>query len=478
MRHSVMVFVLLVIVAGQISNAQTGVPCETTSLYGRVLAFDLPDPPPAWWVVHVSANTLRDSMRPVDSVDSQRDMYCVKVPWQLRTFLTFERTGYDPQDSAVIYTGDSDKKHSWLIPVIKLTAIKTSLDTNTQTKVDITQGLRASLQRHRNSLKLSKSYDIFLWNIEIYKDLYKNNPPFMEEINKFLAEVQADPDLRELSDPENQRRAGLYAYLIASSNDKQADSNRTKDLLTLIRDVTIFPAIRAKAVENLARAEPKSSVMTLVGILQSDPDVAVRIAALQGLTEIGDPNAVSDLQRAALLDDSSEIRAAATAAAYELNQKQHNRLQLSSIPPSGERVSALVRTEPLWARHLKLNENLPDLNNPALKNQRRIDIVLDLVTPASSISLNGYAVREGRQIKLSFDFTDLRTSSAVTSREYIFWIMNADQSIHPVGSISLWTGSPLQSIKIHTIRKAFGIFVSDPINQDVKGIVRRRWCPK
>jgi len=297
---------------------ETAATCNTTSLYGIVLSSLSAKPVPPSWVVQITAEGIGNG--PIlDKEESQREMYCVKVPLFSKVNLVFERAGYDPQKIDQVYA-DPRKRHSFPLPVIKLDPI-TGDQRGNSANSEIIQEIRAKLKTHKDALTASESNDIFIWNLELYKNAYRRKPEVIAEIERFVQELKDDPKFLFFSTSEFDHKSTVFRFIVARMLNQTVERQvKAADIAALINDSRLFAGIRSEAInvlsslDDLTTNEIAQIKIALMKAGQDDNSVVVRTSAIKGLGHFGDEGTLSSLAKIAETDDSEEVRLEAKSA--------------------------------------------------------------------------------------------------------------------------------------------------------------------
>jgi HEAT repeats len=312
--------VLCCFVVGQAQ--ETAATCSTSSIYGRVISSDSRIPAGKSWIVQVTAKRRgRDAV--LDSEESQGELFCVKVPLFSIAELVFERDGFDPGNTDPIDTNKQRNKHSYAVPVIiKLDPIHFNGRSDAQRREELRQEIRAKLNKHKEALSATGSNDIFTWNLELYRNIYRNRPDALKEIDTFQAELKQLPQFLFLSTSEFENKSKLFKFMIARSSGQYVERDvKAADITALVNDTRVLSSIRLEAISildslyaDLSTLERTQASVALTKALEKDPSSNVRAQSATALTKIGDANALETLQTASTDDESSKVRTAANAA--------------------------------------------------------------------------------------------------------------------------------------------------------------------
>jgi len=383
---------------------ETAATCNTTSLYGIVLSSLSAKPVPPSWVVQITAQGIGDG--PVlDKEESQREMYCVKVPLFSKVNLVFERSGYDPQKIDQVYA-DPRKRHSFPLPVIKLDPI-TGDQRGRSANTEIIQEIRAKLKTHKDALTASDSNDIFIWNLELYRNTYRGKPEVIAEIDAFVQELKNDPKFLFFSTTEFDNKSTVFRFIVARMLNQTVERQvKAADIAALINDSRVFAGIRSEAINvlsslrDLTTNEIAQIRIALMKAAQDDNAVVVRSSATKGLGHFGDEGTLSSLAKIAETDDSEEVRLEARSAIDTIKGSGELIATASHFPasptytiveyPENKRVN--VRLDPIGFTEGRGAANI-------LRNSNGTRIKLNVSNiPAGVDSLMAYAVYENGTI--------------------------------------------------------------------------------
>jgi hypothetical protein len=313
---------------------ETAATCSTTSIYGRVTSsssrLTLPQP----WVVQVTARRIGGTAV-FDKEESQGELFCVKVPLLSKVMLVFERDGFDPQDTDEIDTSRGRRKHSFALPVMKLDPISISGPAGAlQEARPLRQEVRDRLNKHKEAVSATGSNDIFTWNLELYRNLYRDKPEVLREIDTFEAELRQQPKFLFLSTSEFEQKSKLFRFIIARSRGQSVDRDvRVADITALVTDSRVFSNIRSDALNilnsldhTLSALERNQASLALMVTVEQDASAMLRSQAAKALAELGDRDALEILQKASVDDESPEVRDAAHNALVAITDRSPTHL--------------------------------------------------------------------------------------------------------------------------------------------------------
>jgi len=318
---------LVIVFAFQVLSAQTetAASCNTTSVYGRVLSSVSTNPVPKSWAVSITATAIGSGDR-LDRRESQGDMYCLKIPLHSKASLIFEQPSFDPQIADDV-EATLQRRHSFALPVMKLNPIGHKRGQGTTEGEESVGEIRATLDKHRDVFRASRSRDIFVWNIASYKAIYSDRREVLDEIERFVSEVTIQPEFAFLSTEEFKSKSRLFTFIIAQNHNQPAAANISiVDLIHLLDDMDVASAIRVEVVDVLATLGTADNAVQLRAVfgrsLVQDSAAMVREHAARLLGKVGGEESLVLLKRAAEDDDSSDVRRAALEASQSVTARR------------------------------------------------------------------------------------------------------------------------------------------------------------
>ena len=320
MFKSVLTILICVILSSTIYGQETAASCSTVSLYGQVVSADPKIPLPKKTSIEVLAKREADS-EIFDKEVVFESWFCVKIPMFSKAFLLFRGEGIDPIRTRTVDANEARKRHSWPMNMVSLEPFQGSAAAQSADLPQRQRVLRERLNRHREALDPSESNDLFAWNMELYRDEYREDPNMVQVIDGFVAELKAIPEYSFLNAPEFQRRTNLFRAMMARNRGTEWDrSFGSAELTALIQDTRISSGIRASAIGVLASLgeqlieDKQGTIALMVTTLHEDKSDLVRLKAIELLSLFStNYDAMNALQAVALNDESAEVKAFAAA---------------------------------------------------------------------------------------------------------------------------------------------------------------------
>jgi hypothetical protein len=221
-------------------GAFAGVQPRELDILGKVIGQDVSQVP-VGWVAMVSAIGADDKtvyqQRP-----SRGDLFLVKAPVPVKIYLAFEANNYEPLQTDVIRTSDNPY---YLSPDATLTPIRP--DPKDMASDQKRERHLKLLKRQKEVTRATHSYDIYQFNMEVRKYVYREDVIVMTEIRRFEEEVGGDPDFQVLKTPEFRSRAELFRHMVEYNYTRKSDVD-AQELLKLIKDAKVFPGIRSNGI--------------------------------------------------------------------------------------------------------------------------------------------------------------------------------------------------------------------------------------
>jgi HEAT repeats len=406
MLKNLKVFILsfLLFSTAMAQQGTAGSDCDTSALYGQVLS-SVKIPPSDVWLVEVTAKNFANKEF-IKRELSNGEWYCIKVPTPLTVYLIFQAPGYKAQRSDPIDTGEASRSHSWPLQGITLHHLEVGYLTQPQGETVAQrndQGVRDQLEIYKETISPSDPNDVFIWNVELYRYIYRNDPDVTNQINKFVSELKADPQYSRLMDDEYTRKASLFQFVIARNQGLRDNHNVSPtELVSIVSNPSISSSIRANTIRALATLsnfqfnEKKQVISALIVALEQDSSVPVRIRAAEALGALGDqPDILSALRRAAENDASPEVKSSAKAAA-----------ELVARRPTGEH-SSLANTE-IVSTSTQAIQN-PDGTWTVVQYPTGKEVVVDFTPGRTYVNAHGRAriVHMADGTKIALDLSGL-----------------------------------------------------------------------
>jgi len=328
---------------------ETAASCSTTSLYGQVVSSNSRIPLPKTSAIQVLAKR-EVSKEVLDKEETYDSWFCVKVPMYAQVFLLFQGVGFDPYRTKTIDTNIARKRHSWSMNAISLYPVEGSSVGQSADPSEKQRLLRERLARHKDSVEPGESNDLFAWNIELYRDEYRQDPTMLAVIDEFLVELTADSQYTFLNDPAFQKRTSLFRAIITLNKglewDRRFDSS---EVIPLIRDADISAGIRVSAIGALAllgkeRLADKDMIISLLTeTLDQDSPIPVKVKSIEGLSAFSEnEKALTAIRRAADKDESDDVKLFASSSIKRIegtSSRVNEKLAINTVRP-GERVNS------------------------------------------------------------------------------------------------------------------------------------------
>lgn len=174
--------------------------------------------------------------------------------------------------------------------------------------------LLEDLKQQSLAFNLTKSYDVFQYNLASLRYAYRNNPDLSGAIQQFQAASVAQPFMAS----QLSNRQPLYFDMIRRDDGEKVSISQSS-LMTLMKDKNTFPGIRASAIKALAaddalKPQIKTEFMDYLRVQSTNSSALLFRPARSALAKIGTPNdrreILSDVNRE---DDPERVLAALIA---------------------------------------------------------------------------------------------------------------------------------------------------------------------
>ncbi len=277
------------------------------SLYGSVRGSDHTGTVPLSFPVKLTPILVSDD-HALPSRTSLGQAFWISVPSNAVLNLVFQSDGYEDFTVARINTGMADD--GYRVPPVPITLSRIYGQSLTRAEV----GRR--LRRARAIAKITGAISIFLYNLETYRNAYGTSLDVLQEIEQFKIETKANEQFRDLLSPKRELEMTIYGGIIDRLQNQPLSSLDPAQVLKLMQDDSVFPGIRAKAMQAFTRLEraPEVNEQALSFLRLQSNDVkgelfAAARGALAGIgTEADVRTIIADVK-------SSDFERAATALA-------------------------------------------------------------------------------------------------------------------------------------------------------------------
>jgi hypothetical protein len=221
-------------------------------IHGSVRGTDHRDVVPPTFAVTVTAVDVSTD-RPLARETFIGALFGMSVEHNRTVKLIFQSDGYAPYTVPRIDTGTERRVYKVPpVPVVLSRIYGRSL---------AGKQVGEELRRSRAVAKITGAVDVFLYNLEIYKQVYRDKPDVLTEIERFKTETKASEEFRELLTPERESQMNSFGEIIRFRSRSISTLN-PGTALDLIKDDTIFPGIRAQAAQAFTALEGRSPEMT------------------------------------------------------------------------------------------------------------------------------------------------------------------------------------------------------------------------
>lgn len=248
-------FFIAALFVGMASGCSSWVMAQTdTSLYGSIKGSDHNGEVPIGFTVHLSA-AISGEDKPYASRNSQGPAFQIRVPTNTAINLSIQSDGYEPLTIERISTANISPADGYQVPPIPVTL--TRILGSSLSRAEI----KTRLRRARVSARLTGAVDLFLYNLEIYRDAYRNDAAILNEIEEFENETKSDDSFKYLLWPKRLQEMKVYREIINKNKGKPVPASNPGSLLNLIQDRSIFPGIRAKAINAFTTMDVDGELM-------------------------------------------------------------------------------------------------------------------------------------------------------------------------------------------------------------------------
>lgn len=214
--------------------------------YGSVRGQNQPNVenvPPDWTARITEVDS--DSHRMIRTITSNGSSFLIKIPTNKIVDLIFSSPGYNDFNIHRINTENVQEYRVRPTPVVLSTIAS---------ETTLIKGPGVYLQIGRENALITGDIDILLYNVEEYRNVYRENAPALDEINQFEQGLKTDPQFSLQLTPERERNWKIYKEMVNPTQGRvstflSGNNMDAGELLGLIKDVSVFSGIRAKVTD-------------------------------------------------------------------------------------------------------------------------------------------------------------------------------------------------------------------------------------
>jgi tetratricopeptide (TPR) repeat protein len=341
---------------------------QNVPLYGSLRGTDHDGYAPPNWPVRITAVVV-NGRRPFPQKDNRGPAFHIPVPANAVVNLVFQSNGYEDFTVKGINTTSVSPTEGYRVPPVPVVLTKYLRRQELLGHPEETRKvIRQQFGKLFETLKQTGVADIFLYNLEVLRRGFLDNPAAARELNLIEGELKADPEFKKFSTPRMELNRRLFRFLINRDFTGSPGFDPTK-LLELMKDPSVFTGIRAEATDAFvtlkARDEVAQQALAYFREEARDPSAELFAPALSALAQIGNAadrrfvlNSLSNMR-----GDDYLVYAYAEAISKGHLVEGYARLQGLAGDP------AVREPARLWARRAveKYNQRVRDTNDQVIR---------------------------------------------------------------------------------------------------------------
>jgi len=331
------------------------------------------------------------------------------------------------------------------------------------------EALRKELEDQAELARISKSTDIFQFNLEVYDDVYRNTEPLQNEVVKFKSDTRF---LDVTKAPEG--RAEVYKKIVQRDRGENVEID-SEALIKIANDTSLAPtvrvqSIRAMTVKSIGSVQDKET-LDLLRRNSREPSSKLYASSLTQLLKIGEPadkaeilrglegrdvqravSVMNAIDRSKSIEGKEAVRKLAVRTDVQPAVKELARQRVSRVnQPIGERKETRPDVKP---PDRPPREVQPEAKDRRVAATTRPLVFTDEIKGASG-TFTLFPSTDGTSY-IRVDFSSLGVSKR---RYYVLWAMTPEKRFVRLGQLALGRARTGQ-IEAKILLRQFGLILT------------------
>jgi hypothetical protein len=327
------------------------------------------------------------------------------------------------------------------------------------------ENLKKELEEQAELARVSKTADVFQFNLEVYEDAYRNQP---EAMRRGIAQFRGDLKYQDVS-VAPVGRAELYKKMIRRERGEKVDID-AGSLFNMANDDSVSPTIRKQSIRSMSLGTigTASNDQTLDFLRRNarDPFSKFHVTAMTQLIKIGPQSDKAEILKTLESNDAQVVAPVLTAieaAKWEAGKDAVIKLSLNQ--KSDPSIKEFARETASKLDKIITTENSFDpgewrwnkrfLEFPTRTFSQKMDITkvakgteADLKLSPRGAGITGIVV----------SFRDLQKINGATN--YVLWGIDSSQKVVRLGQVSASPNRRGAQIETETSLEKFSLFVT------------------